>query len=113
MSGVKHTPERWEIAGQYVRTPFVVGIGGGLMIADVGHGVWSAEEHAANARLIAAAPDLLEALVGLMPKRIDLTNANVPDSMVIPCDITFGELRNAAAAITRATGDRPEKGGTL
>lgn len=110
MSGVKHTPERWEIAGQYVRTPFVVGIGGGLMIADVGHGVWSAEEHAANARLIAAAPDLLESVRAL--------KAAFGDPMTRRAlgghnERQMEAILSASAAITRATGDRPEKGGAL
>ena len=60
-------------------------------------------EGQANARLIAAAPELLEALRGLMPIGVCLTNRNVPDDMVIPCDITVGELRVAAAAISKAT----------
>ncbi|MNE47326.1 hypothetical protein D3C80_1417280 [compost metagenome] len=108
MSGVKHTPERWEIAGQYVRTPFVVGIGGGLMIADVGHGVWSAEEHVANARLIAAAPDLLEALPNLTSVIAWLRNGCEVKHAITELEIY---QRRIDAAITRATGDRPEKGG--
>lgn len=108
MSGVKHTPERWEIAGQYVRTPFVVGIGGGLMIADVGHGVWSAEEHAANARLIAAAPDLLSVAKLALKTILDEAEARDFDP---PADTNL--VAELEASITRATGDRPEKGGAL
>lgn len=110
MSGVKHMPERWEVAGQYVRTPFVVGLGGGLMIADVGHGVWSAEEHAANARLIAAAPDLLAVAIKSHEPYVGL------DEEDIRCLYGADEADLAIAlraAITRATGDRPEKGGAL
>lgn len=121
MSGAKHTPGSWTVEDKRsLNDAFWIEVqhpdGYSVSIAEVRDGCDEAAELGcmeANARLIASAPDLLEALVGLMPKRIDLTNANVPDSMVIPCDITFGELRNAAAAITRATGDRLEKGGAL
>lgn len=59
-----HTPGPWEVCGQFVRTPFRHGEPGaaGLMIADVRFGIWPPAQHEANARLIAAAPALLEAL---------------------------------------------------
>lgn len=56
-----HTPGRWEVAGQYVRTPLDAS-GGGWMIADCRDGSLPSDEVAANVRLIAAAPELLEAL---------------------------------------------------
>jgi hypothetical protein len=76
------------------------------LIPDTENGGWGppTDEHEANARLIAAAPDLLEALKGLLPTNIDLGNPNIADGLVLPCDVTVGELRKARAAIAKATG---------
>jgi hypothetical protein len=59
----------------------------------------------ANARLIAAAPTLYDALAGMIPSNVCLTNRNVPDSTVVPCDVTMGELRTCAAALAKARGE--------
>jgi hypothetical protein len=56
-----------------------------------------------NARLIAAAPDLLEALQGCLPRNVCLTNANIPDDTILPMDVTMGSLRKISAAIAKAT----------
>lgn len=47
---------------------------------------------------------MYDALKALIPANIDLTNCNMPDSAVLPCDVTLGELRAAAAAIALAEG---------
>ena len=57
-----------------------------------------------DACLIDAATDMLAALNELMPTGVCLTNANIGDSVVIPCDVQIGTLRRAAAAIAKATG---------
>ena len=98
MSGGKHTPGPWTVAGP----------SGDLEI-------WSREAHksiaflasypdpaneAANARLIAAAPELLEALEGLMEWReeirADLRLHTSPDAL----------LAKAHAAIAKARGEQ-------
>lgn len=66
-------------------------------------GASSLEEQNANARLIAAAPDLLAACQSMIPANVCLTNGNVPDSTIIPIDVTMGDFRKIAAAIAKAT----------
>lgn len=67
---------------------------------------WRLAEYEANARLIAAAPDLLEALREILgPLNVCSDNRNVRDDQVLPVDMTMGELRKARAAIARATGE--------
>lgn len=58
----------------------------------------------ADARLIAAAPELLEACQRFMPKGVAIGNGNVPDDLIIPLDVTMGELRKLETAIAKATG---------
>lgn len=58
-----------------------------------------------DARLIAAAPCLLEALVEILgPLNACSDNPNVRDDACLPIDMTMGELRKARAAIAKATG---------
>ena len=74
-------------------------------IAAVVSNLRPAEEVESNARLIAAAPDLLEALVDILgPLNICSDNSNVRDDECLPVDMTMGELRKARAAIAKATG---------
>ena len=64
-----HTPGPWEAAGSYVRTKRTAS-GGGFFVADCWRSwdpanvefAFDGSEADANARLIAAAPDLLESL---------------------------------------------------
>ena len=86
MATAQHTPGPWAIAGHYIGTL-------GVNVATVGYA--SGAEHA-NARLIAAAPDLLAAL-----ERI--ANSEEYHGDAFSCD--FETLQNVArAAIAKATG---------
>ncbi len=66
-------------------------------ICEVNHG-WDEEEDAANARLIAAAPELLAALL-LAVKLADVARNHFPKSMQNADKFT---LENCCAAITKA-----------
>ena len=100
MSGVKHTPGPWEVC--YTDEIYA----GSKHIADAFiYAIGSLEQAVANAHLIAAAPDLLEALENL------LTEAE--DVFVCMADATGIDRHNlpapfikARAAITRARGEQ-------
>lgn len=64
----------------------------------------SVEQGDADGRLIAAAPDLYEALSALIPNNLCLTNDAWSDETIIPLDVTLGDLRKAAAALAKAAG---------
>jgi len=57
-----------------------------------------------NVPMIAAAPNMLAAIERFMPKGIAIGNRNVPDDLVVPMDVTMGELRAFEAAIAKAKG---------
>lgn len=59
----------------------------------------------ANARLIAAAPDMLEALRGILPGKLCGEGWNLPDDELVQIMVTFADLRAARAAIAAATGE--------
>ena len=56
-----------------------------------------------DARLIAAAPDLLQCVIDAIPHGVSTDNKNIPDSQVIPVDMTMGEIRRMKAAFKKAT----------
>lgn len=91
----KHTPGPWRIG---VRQPnsdkFIYGANGGE-VANCDRLINFADENLANARLIASAPELLEALVGMLEwaRRVNGPNPGP-------------EIRNAHAAIAKATGQQ-------
>ena len=97
MPVTKHTPGPWKPAcgarGTTCRHPAILCDGG-----QVGNATWQGSEAAtdANARLIAAAPDLLEALRGLL--------AAVQHSV---CENSGPAQDAASAAIAKATGGAP------
>lgn len=62
--------------------------------------VASAEEEAANARLIAAAPELLAALQRLLP---DFEIDERAHDGAVACEISVGDVKAARAAIAAAT----------
>ena len=47
------------------------------------------------------ARELAKAVGELLPQNICLSNPNVRDTMVVPTDVSIGELRRAAAALAR------------
>lgn len=97
MSGVKHTPCKWSVSVKngVVSVQATDEIGQPLDVCAM-----SNFDMEANARLIAAAPDLLEALQLVR--------------MSFGWQVLSDETKSVIdAAITRATGDRPEKGGAL
>lgn len=94
MSKQSHTPGPWFVNGRESYTKYVEArIGGGLLqeVAACGP-TEQQEQQEANARLIAAAPDLLEALQQAVTSMQDSGYPN--DSLVI---------RAARQAITKAT----------
>lgn len=54
--------------------------------------------------LDAAAPELLAVAQDMLPRNLCLTNSNIPDSTVVPLEVTMGELRKIAAVVAKATG---------
>ena len=101
----KHTPGPWVVVGS--RTKYVEArLVGSLMqevaacgptLADEGYG----QQQEANARLIAAAPDLLEALRGMFAMWRSVCGAQgwEPEHLA--------EAVRAQAAIAKATGEQP------
>lgn len=96
----KHTPGPW----QFYTEPQpngcpIVGDGRGLMVAMLAHSIHYQDQKSealANARLIAAAPDLLEALA-VMTDLCAIKYGNL-DAEV------WSEIKKARAAIAKATG---------
>lgn len=111
MSGVKHTP--WEVgqhpavSNGWIVRPILFGSNVRVLPESEGGHVVIRDEIVA--RLIAAAPDLLEAL---MTARETIRALHGPNQWDI-YDRCSPEMKAINAAITRATGDRPEKGGAL
>lgn len=89
----KHTPREWHVGGQQKCTIYDKF---GQRIANSFEGVMATHrtdvECEANARLIAAAPELLENLIGCM----EALASHVPDCVEVQC---------ARAAIAKATGE--------
>ena len=98
MSTAKHTPGPWVV----ILSPAdhdefeVVTSNVSMPICQFWRKGYGVEAHAANARLIAAAPDLLEALMTVI--------ANAPEPY---CAITRAIDAKCRAAIARATGEQP------
>jgi hypothetical protein len=95
----KHTVGPWEACGAMVRTTFMHGDPEqrGLLIAECAMGPMPS---GANARLIAAAPDLLDALEMLC---IGL-EWNIDNHPTVMNEADHEALANARAVIARATG---------
>ena len=95
----KHTPGPWHVAGVSVTSA------DGLHVCDVnGYGATD-ETKRANAALIAAAPDMLEALRGLLAERYALEE---PEQFDAAGNWTSDSpaSEKARAAIRKATGEQ-------
>lgn len=99
MSTVKHAPGPWAAGtedGDPIMSGCVFEMTGGRMVCSMtGYFPW--QQRLANARLIAAAPDLLDALAGLMEACGALRGTPAAD--------TTAEAK-ARAAISKATGEQ-------
>lgn len=86
-----HTQGPWEACGQYVRTARAADGSGGFLVAEL---PVNEPGMAERARLIAAAPELLEALTMITDRAEEWINMNLADEV--------GD--KARAAIAKATG---------
>ena len=95
---MKHTPGPWTITPEHEDAIDIYG--GGMVIHSI---VADHPEHEANARLIAASPDLLEALEGIIWK---LSHNHVLPDYRGPARIDRRDatIKQAIRAITKATG---------
>lgn len=109
-----HTPGPWELLpteteGDLRGTTIVGSNLGGLVgmvmpwPTEIDSGDYRRVE--ANARLIAAAPELLEACEGMLPKNVCLTNNRWSDDTNVPLGVSLGDLRKLAALIVKARGE--------
>ena len=106
MSGTGHTKGPWKV-GQYLGSlsSFHVHMdagnkGGGIVVVEAVAGI-TTEQRLANARLIAAAPELLDALKIAEKKLVELENAVSGGDDEIYVE---GAILTARAAIAKATG---------
>lgn len=95
---VKHTPGEWKIELDRSHNP-MVGTAECTVAEVLDDCHPDVEQQEANARLIAAAPDMLAALKSLVGR--DLTFL---DSKVMGGQITYTSVKAARAAIARAEG---------
>ena len=112
----KHTPGPWKV-GQYLGSlrQFVIH----MDVGDNGRGsdvaftsaAFGNDETIANARLIAAAPDLLEALQWYEAKAVQMGRAAIDQDskllLELMKEIAVEYGAQARAAIAKATGERP------
>ncbi|HFF2105780.1 TPA: hypothetical protein ACGBGH_004783 [Pseudomonas aeruginosa] len=97
----KHTPGPWFVNGRESYTKYVEArIGGGLLqeVAACGP-TEQQEQQEANARLIAAAPELLEALQGM----IEVYGGQYNDDCLPKASTELELIQQARAAIAKAT----------
>ena len=114
MEQQKHTPGPWEAEWHRKYKQWNVFPESGKAVVSVTDlcGEYSKEETEANARLIAAAPDLLEALKAIVSNQIRCLEDNPlmkKESRPYPwveMDIHRSDLDAARAAIAKATGEK-------
>lgn len=100
----KYTPGPWSVFNHSWSDTTILAYGfeHGICSLDINHATEESQEEdeaqmAANARLIAAAPDLLDALEDLCERMEQI----VRDDQSTPCTV------KARAAIAKATGEQP------
>jgi hypothetical protein len=109
-SGHSFTPGPWQVAGQFEDRTFVASRGKDpdcICKCDVGT---TGLDHAANARLVASAPDLVEALAFFAAYPLeDFGQEKKKDAHPLfganNWQLTVGHVRAARAALARARGD--------
>lgn len=110
VADVQHTPGPWHVGSDGV---VKVGAAGAdhycppLRVAsgwreDAWCGSDGNDETRANARLIAAAPDLRAALNSILPSPLCGESWDLPDEEMVHITVTLGELRAARAALRAA-----------
>lgn len=106
-----HTPGPWECLPEEVDKPYIrirgTRLGGRYRIANVDAPIYKGMQEReadamANARLIAAAPDLLEALQGVLPFM-----EAAEDAGLVGDEGCYWPVEVARAAIAKATGGQP------
>ena len=102
----KHTKGPWKIGTPPPNGEQTIGDARGMMVAVATTGIGMGEETKANARLIAAAPELLDALKGIMNIVSETLGVAgyYPDEDYADWD-EFPELQAAEAAIAKAKGE--------
>ena len=103
MSTAQHTPGPWHI-GKRTFAPYIYGPKGEEVAGPSGF-TSGHEETQANARLIAAAPDLLAALEEIASRQISVQGYNSPSALLL----RLASVQSLArATIARATGAEAE-----
>lgn len=107
-SGEGHTPGPWLAEGVDMFGDHNIVLSASAndcrAVAAVVSNMREPSEVAANARVIAVAPEMLAALAKLIPTNLCTTNPNISDDTFIPFDMTMGEIRSIAALVAKATG---------
>lgn len=101
----KHTPGPWEAIGNLVRSPMAKENGSGVMLAECADRWFlkvNSDEAKANARLMAAAPELLEALQTIDKRFKACSKATILSSEAY--DAFYQSF--VQAAIAKATGEQ-------
>ena len=97
----KHTPGPWCFHGQHSEIHSAIDENGNQVIADMNSdNDFTREVNAANARLIASAPDLLAALDALVQRCVSLDRSATHEGM-LNCEA----MAHARTAIARARGE--------
>jgi len=103
VSKTMFTPGPWEVASDFIGPLHVRPVGQPWSVAHVGHEDFDICE--ANARLIAAAPDLYEALAPVLRGANEADYYcpdDVADDHTVLVSFTVAELRAARAALAKA-----------
>lgn len=106
MTEAKHTPgPTWEIK-RYDNCPEILKEAGprGRFLFTIEERPGLGPEAARIRTTLTAAPDLLAALIALMPSNLGALPETMPDSAKLSLEVSFGELRKARAAIAKAEG---------